>query len=188
MKRQAARQSAGLAARAQELWQRPEIRFVVLFLGILGVSFTVIALRQVNDAVVEPYTALIARMSGASLRLFGEAATVSGCEVSSPRFAVTIFNGCNGLIASLIFGSAVLAFPASWKAKLIGVAGGLAAIQIINLVRILSLFYIGVYLPRFFNDAHVMVWQSVVLVLGAAMWVVWAGRAAPRGVAEQAEK
>lgn len=178
MKRQRPKQPSTPAARASELWERPEIRFVVLFLVILGGFFTVIAFRQINDAVVDPYTASIARMSGACLRLLGEAATVTGCEVSSPRFAVTIFNGCNGLITSMVFVSAVLAFPAGWRAKAIGVAGGIVAIQIINLIRIVSLFYIGVFLPQFFSDAHVLVWQSLVLVSGVALWVVWAGKAA----------
>ena len=60
------------------LWRRPEWRFLILFLLILTVSFTVIALQPVNDAVVDPYTGFIARMSGAVLRLFGEEITVAG--------------------------------------------------------------------------------------------------------------
>jgi exosortase H (IPTLxxWG-CTERM-specific) len=158
----------------RELWHKPEARFLVLFLSILGVSFTVIALRQVNDLFVTPYTAVIARMSGFVLRIFGENATVTGCVVSSPRFGVTIYNGCNGLITSLIFISGVLAFPARISAKLIGVIGGLLAIQLINLVRIVSLFYIGVFLPQHFNDAHIFVWQSLVIIAGISLWIVWA--------------
>ena len=46
------------------LWRRPESRFLILFLSILGISFTVIALRPVNDAFVVPYTTLIAKVSG----------------------------------------------------------------------------------------------------------------------------
>lgn len=162
----------------RDLWRRPDARFLILFLGILGVSFTVIALRSVNDAVVVPYTAFIARASGAILHLFGEQATVSGCVVSSPRFAVTIFNGCNGLITSLIFISGVLAFPASWRAKAVGAVGGLLAIQAINLVRIVSLFYIGVYFPEYFSQSHIFVWQSVVILAGVTLWIVWAHHAA----------
>jgi exosortase H (IPTLxxWG-CTERM-specific) len=158
----------------RELWNRPEIRFLILFLAILGASFTVIALNQVNDLFVDPYTALIARVSGAVLRLFGESASVTGCVVSSPRFAVTIYNGCNGLITSLIFVSGVLAFPARWTAKLIGVVSGLIAIQVINLIRIVSLFYIGIYFPNHFDDAHIFIWQSLVIVAGVALWVLWA--------------
>jgi len=162
------------AINLRDLWQKPEARFLILFLVILGVSFTAVALRQVNDALVTPYTAVIARVSGGVLRVFGEEAAVSGCVVSSPRFAVTIYNGCNGLITSLIFISGVLAFPARWSAKLIGVVGGLLSIQLINLVRIVSLFYIGVFLPEHFNDAHIFIWQSLVILAGISLWIVWA--------------
>ena len=156
------------------LWRRPESRFLVYFLGILGASFTVIALRPVNDAFVVPYTTLIARVSGTILGLFGEDITINGCVLRSPRFAVTIYNGCNGLITSLIFVSGVLAFPARWSSKVIGVAGGLLSIQIINLIRIISLFYIGVYLPQFFSQSHIFIWQSLVILAGVTLWIVWA--------------
>lgn len=160
------------------LWQRQEWRFLILFLLILTISFTVIALRPVNDAVVDPYTGVIARMSGAVLRLFGQDITVVGCDLRSPRFSVTIYNGCNGLITSLIFISGVLAFPAGWRAKAIGTVGGLLAIQLINLVRIVSLYYIGVYFPEYFNQSHIFVWQSVVILAGVTLWIVWAHHAA----------
>lgn len=156
------------------LWQRPESRFLILFLSILGISFTVIALRPVNDAFVIPYTTMVANIAGNILKLIGEDITISGCVLRSPRFAVTIYNGCNGLITSLIFISGVLAFPAKTSAKLIGVVGGLLAIQAINMVRIISLFYIGIYLPKLFNSSHIFIWQSLVIIAGVTLWIVWA--------------
>jgi len=165
----------------KQLWRRPESRFLILFLGILAVSFTIVALRPVNDSVVVPYTTFVAWMSGQALDLLGEEMTINGCVLLSPRFAVTIYNGCNGLITSLIFVSGVLAFPARWKAKVAGVVGGLVAIQIINQIRIISLFYIGIYFPQFFNQSHIFIWQSLVIVAGVTLWVVWAHRfAMPR--------
>ena len=119
------------------LWKRPESRFLILFLSILGISFTVIALRPVNDAFVVPYTTLIARVSGNILGLLGEDITINGCVLRSPRFAVTIYNGCNGLITSLIFVSGVLAFPARWSAKIIGVVGGIRVCGINTVKRLL---------------------------------------------------
>jgi exosortase H (IPTLxxWG-CTERM-specific) len=162
-----------------DLWKRPEFRFLILFLLILTVSFTAVGLQVVNDAVVNPYTAFIARVSGVVLRAFGEDLTVAGCDIRSPRFSVTIYNGCNGLITSLIFISGVLAFPARTRAKLIGVIGGLLAIQVINLVRIISLFYIGVFLPKYFSQSHIVVWQSIVILAGVALWIAWAHNAVP---------
>lgn len=159
---------------ARELWRRPDTRFLILFLAILGVSFFVIALNFVNNAFVVPYTTFVAKMSGVALALLGEDITVRGVVLSSPRFAVTIYNGCNGLVTSLIFISGVLAFPASLSSKAIGVVGGLLSIQLINLIRIVSLFYIGIYLPQYFSQSHIFIWQSIVIVAGVALWVIWA--------------
>ena len=164
--------NAGMNLRV--LWRRPEIRFLVLFLIILGVAFTTIALRPVNDAFVVPYTRWVARVSVQVLNVFGENVSRQGCTLSSPRFSVTIYNGCNGLIATLILLSGVLAFPARWTGKVIGVIGGILAVQIINLVRIVSLFYIGVFFPKLFNQAHIFGWQSIVILVSVVFWIVWA--------------
>ena len=158
----------------REAWSRPETRFLILFLTILSVGFTVIALKTVNDAAVVPYTAFVAKMSAGALSLLGEDISRNGCTLTSPRFKVSIYNGCNGLITSLIFVSGVLAFPARWPAKVLGVVGGVLAIQLINLIRIISLFYIGVFFPAFFNESHIFVWQSIVILAGIALWVAWA--------------
>jgi len=162
-----------LVSAVRSVWGRPEGRFVVLYLAILGVTFGAIAFRPVDQAVVVPFTGLVTRASGVVLGLLGEDITVRGCELSSPRFAVTIHNGCNGVITGLIFMAGVLAFPAGWRGKALGLAGGLAAIQGINLVRVVSLYYVGALAPEMFSSAHVWVWQSVVIVFGVALWVLW---------------
>ena len=165
----------------RKLWERPETRFLILFLVILSISFTVVALKPVDQAFVVPFTTMVANVSGHLLMLFGEDMTVNGCQLTSPRFAVTIYNGCNGLITSLIFISGVLAFPARWSAKILGSIGGLLVIQAINLVRIISLFFIGIYLPDLFNSSHIFIWQSIVILFGVGLWMLWADRfASPR--------
>ncbi|MGE5236333.1 MAG: exosortase H [Acidobacteriota bacterium] len=154
----------------------PAGRFVLRFVVILGVGFFVLALRPVNDHVVGPYTTFVAQEARVVLNLFGESAVVRGTILSSPRFSVAIYNGCNGLEAMLIFVCGVLAFPAPWRAKLIGVAGGFVAIQVINVVRVVSLFYVGVLKPSWFNTTHVFVWQSLIVLFGIVLWLVWVQR------------
>jgi exosortase H (IPTLxxWG-CTERM-specific) len=170
-----------LISTLRAIWARPDGRFVVLDLSILVVAFTVIALKPVDELAVVPFTELVARASAAVLELLGEDVRVLGCELRSSRFAVTIYNGCNGVITSLIFAAGVLAFPARWRAKAVGLVGGLVAIQAINLVRILCLYYTGVFLPELFSAAHIWGWQSIVILSGVALWVVWARNvASPR--------
>jgi exosortase H (IPTLxxWG-CTERM-specific) len=155
---------------------RQEITFLVLFAVLLGGSFTLISLNWVNDHVIEPLTAGIAKASGITLKLLGQDIEMEGTMILSRRFSVNIENGCNGVEAMLIFCSAVLAFPARWKPRLVGLALGLVAIQIVNLVRVVMLYLTGAYYPSLFDTSHTVVWQTIVILFGVLLWIYWASR------------
>jgi len=163
---------------AARLWRRNrrEITFLALFVVLLGGTFTLISVNWVNDHAIEPFTGGIARLSGAVLNLLGQHVALRGTVIQGPHFAVNIRNGCNGVEAMLIFISAVLAFPASWRSRFAGLTLGILAIQAVNLVRVVSLYLTGAYLPRFFDASHTVIWQSVVILCGVLLWVFWANR------------
>ena len=164
-------------------WQRNrrELTFLILFAVLLGGSFTLVSVNWVNDHVIEPFTAGIARVSGATLDLLGQDVRMQGTIIRGSRFAVNIRNGCNGVEAMLIFLAAVLAFPAPWRARLLGLALGVVAIQAVNLVRVVALYLTGAYFPSFFDASHTVVWQTVVILFSVMLWILWANRlGAPR--------
>ncbi len=168
------------AAKPPRRGNRREIRFLVTFLLLLGGSFALVSWKPVNDGVIEPFTAGIARASAVLLNVLGQDVTLRGTIIQSPRFAVNIRNGCNGVETVLIFLSAVLAFPAAWRSRLIGLGLGVLAIQAVNLIRVAALFLTGVYFPSFFDASHTLVWQSLVILFGVVLWIFWASRfAAP---------
>jgi exosortase H (IPTLxxWG-CTERM-specific) len=159
---------------------RDEIVFLSLFALILGAGFTLISLQPINDHVIEPFTALVAKASGISLDLIGQGVEMQGTIIRNPKFAVNIRNGCNGVETMIIFLAAVLAFPAGLKSKLAGLAIGIVAIQGINLIRVVALFLTGVYFPSFFDSSHTVVWQTIVIASGVVFWILWANRFATR--------
>lgn len=165
------------------IWRtyRREITFLVVFAVLLGGGFSLISLNWVNDNVIEPFTAGIAKVSGATLDLIGQDVTMRGTIIQSPRFAVNIRNGCNGVEAMLIFLAAVLAFPAPWGSRLGGLVLGILAIQLVNLIRVVALFLTGAYFPRLFDTSHTVIWQTVVILFSVLLWLFWANRfTAPR--------
>ncbi|HEV7668519.1 MAG TPA: exosortase H [Thermoanaerobaculia bacterium] len=155
---------------------RREIRFLVLFAVILGLSFALISVNWVNDHVIEPFTGGIATASSGVLKVLGQGVTQQGTLIIGPRFSVNIKNGCNGVEAMLIFLAAVLAFPAPWKFKAGGLALGSLAIQAINLVRVVALYLTGVYFPKVFNASHTVIWQTIVILASVLLWIYWANR------------
>ena len=128
----------------------------------------------------EPFTGLVAKASGVALNVIGQGVVRQGTILRNAEFAVNIRNGCNGLETVIIFLAAVVAFPASWKARGIGLVLGILAIQVVNLVRVVALFLTGAYFPRFFDSSHTVVWQTIVIFFGVMLWIFWANRwAAP---------
>jgi len=150
--------------------------FLARFLVLLVVFYFLVAWRPVNDHAVVPFTAGIASVSGAILRLLGEPVSVTGTTISGGGFGVNIENGCNGIETALLFVSAVLAFPSPWRARLAGAAAGLFAIEIVNLVRVVSLYWIGHRHPALFQSSHTVIWQSLVVLFGVVLFFVWAAR------------
>jgi exosortase H (IPTLxxWG-CTERM-specific) len=156
--------------------RRRQVIFLVVFGVLLAGSFTLLSINWVNDHVIVPFTAGVAKASGVTLKLLGQEVTLDGTVIRSPRFAVNIENGCNGVETMLIFMSAVLAFPASWRSRLAGLAIGLVAIQGINLVRVVALYLTGAYLPSLFDASHTVIWQTLVILSGVLLWLLWASR------------
>lgn len=168
---------------------RRELTFIAIFVALLGGGFTLISLKQVNDSVIEPFTAGIAKASGMTLNLIGQKITMKGTQIRNEKFGVNVRNGCNGVETMIIFVSAVLAFPAPWKARLIGLALGVIAIQVVNLIRVVALFLTGAYFPQFFDSSHTVIWQTIVILFGVLLWIFWANRfATPPAAAVAAEQ
>ncbi len=88
-------------------------------------------------------------------------------------FAVSIEAGCNGVEAGIILLAAILAFPASWTHKLLGIAVGMLTVQFLNIIRIISLFYLGQWSPKVFEWAHLYVWQAVIMLDVLVVFLLW---------------
>jgi exosortase H (IPTLxxWG-CTERM-specific) len=97
-------------------------------------------------------------------------------------FAVSIQPGCNGIEASIVLIAAMLAFPSTWKHKLIGLGIGLVAIQSLNLVRIISLFYLGQWNMTVFEWAHLYLWQALIMLDALIVFILWLRYLPRRGV------
>lgn len=156
--------------------RRRQVIFLVLFGALLAGGFTLLSVNWVNDHVVEPFTAGVATASGVALNLVGQGVAQDGTVLRNDRFAVNIENGCNGVETMIIFMAAVLAFPAAWRSRLLGLGIGLVAIQGVNLVRVVALFLTGSYLPSLFDASHTVIWQTLVILSGVLLWLLWASR------------
>ena len=166
--------------------QRAQVLFLVKFFAVLLGTYLLIAWNPVNDRAIVPLTGGIARVSGSVLQMMGEDVRVVGTTITSPKFGVNINNGCNGVEAMLILLASIFAFPASMKARAVGLLLGAIVVQFLNLIRIVTLYLLGAYHRSLFDLFHTAVWQIVIILAAIGFFLVWSARVAPPRLANRA--
>ena len=147
------------------------IRFFVLFTVLRVGLFTLEILQPAEKYVILPFTSLIADVSAWIIQVFDDnVMSISNViRDKTTGFGVRIERGCNGVEALIILFAAIFAFPA----PLIGFAIGFFAIQGLNLVRIVSLFYLGQWNQVAFEWFHLYLWQALIILDALVVWLVW---------------
>lgn len=151
------------------------IRFFLLFTVLLVGLFTLEILQPVEKHVILPFTSAIADISVWLITFFddGVVATANIIRDKASGFGVRIERGCNGVEAMIILFAAIFAFPAPLKNKLVGMTVGFFAIQLLNLVRIVSLFYLGQWNQVAFEWFHLYLWQALIILDALVVWLIW---------------
>ena len=151
------------------------IRFFAIFLSVLIVLFVGELTPPVQQWVVVPWTSLLAKVSATLVQLFDPDVISYGKVLQDARTGkgVSIEAGCNGVEACLILLAALAAYPAEWKAKAVGALAGLTAIQAVNLLRIITLFYLASWSARAFEFAHLYLWQALIMLDVVVVWLLW---------------
>jgi exosortase H (IPTLxxWG-CTERM-specific) len=161
------------------------LRFLLLFFAILSALFVVEMLKPVQVAVIQPFTELLATLSTALILPFDSNVIAEGRVLRDAvsGFAVSIEAGCNGVEAAIVLVAGVLAFPARWQHKLVAIVLGFLFVQALNLVRIVSLFYLGQWHLPLFEWTHLYFWPVLIMLdvlVVFAIYLRWLGRQQPQ--------
>jgi exosortase H (IPTLxxWG-CTERM-specific) len=151
------------------------IRFLAIFLSVLLVLFLAELTQPVQRLVVIPWTSGLAWISAFAVRLVDSNVLAQGNALQDMRSGsgILIEAGCNGVEACIMLIAAIAAYPAPWAARLHGMLAGAVAIQLLNVVRIVSLFYLVQWSPRAFEFAHLYLWQALIMLDVLLVWLTW---------------
>lgn len=155
---------------------------ILLFISLFGLQVLLFYVLYINDwfqsHVFGPLVNVYASFSGKILNLLGQQTTVFGDTISSSRFSVGIKQGCDAAEPMVLLIAGILAFPSSLKKKIYGLLTGLLILFVLNIVRIISLYFIGASHPELFDTMHLEVWQVIFIIIAFALWFFWlqAGR------------
>jgi len=152
---------------------RPLVRAWAVFLAVL-VGFQ-LAVEASGPGLRELATRATAELTAGVLWGLGSEGQAFGSVVRSSVFSAEIIFECTAALPIAMWIAAVLAHPwASWRARGLGLALGVPALVLLNLIRLVSLFYLGHWWPEAFETAHLLVWQALMVFLTLLLWLLWA--------------
>ncbi len=155
---------------------KPVVRACITFLVCIIVFYTLLRTSIMRELVGQPLALAFAAVSGFVLNLLSLKATTSGTVLQVEGFAARIDDVCTGIFVVAIYLSAVLAYPSRAKEKLKGLVLGTSVILSLNLIRVVSLMFIGRFFPSFFDTAHLLIWQSLIIFAALLAWIYWTER------------
>lgn len=174
--------------RVQDFWQRNKliIRAWTVFALMIGLFTTLLLFLNLYTDFDDWLNHATAAMLAGALWLLGAGGQSIGTVVTSKIFSAEIITECTAIFPIMIFLAAVIAYPSGWKKKLWGILLGVPAIIFVNLIRLVSLFYIGYWFPSVFETAHLLVWQSLIIFFAVLFWLVWVEFFVHRGQVQHA--
>ena len=149
------------------------VKGCLIFAGCILV-FMLLRSWLLDNEALSPLFNFTAIATGFIANIFGASTQVDGSLITSPAFSMSIVFGCTAVVPIAIFASAVLAYPCTIKQKAMGIALGIVALFALNLVRTVSLLFIGSHFSRsFFDTAHFLIWQPIMILVAIVLWLFW---------------
>lgn len=161
---------------AQSDVRRARLRFAAIFAVVGGALLTIYSFPYAEHGVREDwfsrYLAIYAQLAGLVLRIFDPAVRVVGNDIVG-RTSLIVAKNCDAMDVSLLFASAIVAFPARWSRRLAGIGAGVLALTTINVLRIASLYYVDLHWPSAFDVIHAEVWPLALVALAVVAFLWW---------------
>lgn len=161
---------------------RSRLGFASRFVATAAVLFAMYTFPYreagLSEAWFERYLAAYARAAGVVLAFLenmlgaGVNVQVQGSVIGG-RYPLEIVKNCDAIEINILFASAVLAFPASLRQRAWGLTLGLPLLVLLNLLRICTLYFIGVHAPERFEIFHVEIWPLCLVAATTLLFLAY---------------
>jgi archaeosortase B (VPXXXP-CTERM-specific) len=148
------------------------LRYIVLFLALSLLFYLVyyyLTLRG-SLSILNTNTAFIL---GEIFSLGGANVIRNGQFLFIQGFGMEIIDECTAVFSSIVYCSAILAYPTTLKNKGLGMVFGIPLLYLINIFRLVILVLVGIHYPTMFEFVHVYLWQASFIIFVVVLFLLW---------------
>ena len=154
---------------------RPKWRFILSYIVIMGIVLFLLGyepFKRIID-INGIYTRMIVYLTSQVLKPFHIVKTSHDSIIYLNKIALNVQFGCNGLEAFLIYTVGILAFPATYRKKIMGIVLGFLILQLLNIFRIALLAITATYYYSIFDVVHLYIAQGVMIAAALFIFLLW---------------
>jgi exosortase/archaeosortase family protein len=149
---------------------RPVVVFLLKCLVFWGIALLLVSRVPAIERAGINFT--VASLQGA-LGVIHQHVERHGNAIFAAGASVEIVSDCSPHMPYLIFAAVILAFPSSWKQRLLGLLFGAVVIHVFNVVRIMTLIWVLAWKRQWFDFVHVYLWQTGTILIVFATFALW---------------
>jgi exosortase/archaeosortase family protein len=157
--------------------RRAQLRFVLRFAPTAGVLLAAYYFPYAQEgrakALINGFLHAYAASAALVLRAFDPSVRVAGQEIIG-AFAMRIVQTCDAMDVTILLVSAIVSWKAPIGRRFVAALVGVLALGILNLLRICSLYLIGMTRPSLLEAAHLDVWPVIFLAVTVGFFLTFA--------------
>ena len=158
----------------KDKWEKNKKSYIfILSILIFGVFSFWLTSQEFFDKLAQPLLNFYATISNWILIVLGQGTRASSESIFSSEFSIQIKKGCDAIAPMILYTLSILFFPVKWKHKPKGILIGIALLFLLNILRIVSLYLTGKYIPSIFDMMHTDIWQILFIIFTLYLWLVW---------------
>ena len=159
-----------LAARfSNSGWGRP----LRIFICGTAIFLILIQLPVIRHYLLTPLAFALAWLLNGILTVLGEPVHQLGTLIIGPAINMEITPACTGLYQISFLWIAILSWPAPGSKRLSGFVHGALFLLILNIFRIISIYYGALLFPSWIPFFHDIFWEGVMILMVPFVFLMW---------------
>jgi exosortase/archaeosortase family protein len=165
----------GVVGEGSYQWRTLPWRRIAIGLGILFLSLQVYPLF-IHSVVGEIASSWNAALLWLILHGLGQHPTLEGSTIIGELTRFVVIPECTIFAPLSLYTAGLVIFPATIGEKIRAFLLGFLVLSLVNLVRLLTLYFLLGASSQLFEAAHLFVWQPIMALTALVLWGVWAER------------
>lgn len=143
-------------------------------LALVACLLAVVELSPDVQRLSEPINVALARATQIGLGYLDIPVARRGAVLAHAEgFSYRITHVCSGVRPAVLIIVALLAVPMAWRWRLAGLGAAFVALEVLNLCRLMHLYWTGVAHPEAFDFLHRVAWNLVFVAAVAGILALW---------------